>query len=98
MSAVDVLASLPDWCDPMVRVTKDSFFATVGQLDVNPRAIGDYDMTWGYRSDWKRSGGAGERIGSTIGGTHLAETHYFVTPSFYESNRAALARCKGGSA
>lgn len=97
MSAVDVLAVLPDWCDSMVRVTRDSFFATLGQLDVNPHPVGDYHEAWGYRSDWKRHGGAGERIGSTVGGTHLTELHYFVTPSFYEANRAALARVGGAS-
>lgn len=90
---IDVLAVMPEWCDSMVRVTKDSFYAVVGQLNVTPDPFGRHDMVLGYRSDWKLP--HGELIARSIGGTTFCDRAYFVTTGFYDNNRAALARVGG---
>lgn len=91
----DVLAVIPDDLSGMIAVTRDTFFATVGQLNVHPCPTGNWDPVLGYRSEWKMHGGAGEHIATTIGGTSLSNTAYLVAPGFYDRNRAALARVGG---
>ncbi|QNK01746.1 hypothetical protein [Dyella telluris] len=93
LTAQEVLQILPERLKSLIPVTRESFFSNVGELNVHPCIFGhDYDRTLGYMSDWKLEGGAGERIGATIGGTTFSEKVYFVTPAYYEKNKATLTR------
>lgn len=69
----------------MVGVSREAFFATVGQLDVHPSPVGPYDRVFGYTSEWKTR--AGQVLAKTVGGTHLSETAYLVSQTFYERHR-----------
>lgn len=92
MTAQEVLQNLPERLKGLIPVTRDSFFASVGHLNVHPSIYGNHDRTLGYLSDWKLEAGVGERIGATIGGTTFCEKVYFVTPSFFNKNAATLTR------
>lgn len=85
MSHNGLHVSLPPSRGDMVRVSKETFFATVGRLNVHP-TIGQqkWDQVLGYRSDWKTP--HGEVLGVTVGGTHLSETEYMVTRAFFEKH------------
>lgn len=71
----------------MILVTKDSFFATVGQLDVHPHIAGAHDPVDGYTSSWETP--QRHVLGRSFG---IGKTAYYVTPEFFEKNRAALVR------
>lgn len=69
----------------MIAITKDSFFATVGQIDVHPHIVGGYDRVHGYTQDWKL-----RYSDAIIGRTVDAPKQYLVTPEFFEKNRAKM--------
>jgi hypothetical protein len=60
----------------MKPVTKDEFFATVGQLNVHPTIEGNYDQKMGYRSDWKLPNG--QVLGTSISGTVFMDAQYWI--------------------
>lgn len=69
----------------MIAVSRDSFFATVGQLDVHPHIVGGYDAEHGYTSNWKLR--SSDRL---IGRTIEMPKQFLVTDDFFQSNRTAL--------
>lgn len=94
---VNPLDVLPEALRSLIPVTRESFYATIGQLNVHPCPVGNYDQVLGYQSDWKMHGGAGERVGASIGGTVFSDRAYLVTPAFYSKNSEALVRIGGES-
>lgn len=62
----------------MVGVSKDAFFAAIGNRDVNPTiaSAARWDRVLGYVSKWQTSGGS--VVGITAGGTHLADAVYML--------------------
>ena len=74
-----------------VTISQEAFFATVGRLDVAPRAVGDYDPIFGYRSHWKLNRG-GELVGVSAGGTCHSHHRFMVSPQFFDANRDAIEK------
>lgn len=73
----------------MIRVTKASFFAIVGSLNVHPNIVGPWDSERGYRSDWEMQDGSRRRVGMSYG-NGVERSEYLVEPGFYAANSAAL--------
>jgi hypothetical protein len=75
----------------MIQVTRASFFATVGQMNVHPH-IGQqaYDNAHGYTSTWQTP--ARQVVGKSDGGTHLLASRFFVTEDFYEKHKTSLTK------
>lgn len=60
------------------RISKEAFYATVGQMSVTPYPIGKWDdEANGYKTEWRNRGG--EVIGVEFGGV------YEVTDDVYKS-------------
>ena len=72
-----------------VTVSKEAFFATVGQLDVIPHIASGYDTAFGYTNEWQLR----DRtvIGKSRGGTYLSETRYAVSQAFHAKHFAKEA-------
>lgn len=77
----------------LVEVTKDSFYAAVGPLNAGGTIVSGYDADIGYVSDWHMlSGPKCPAFATTLGGTHVCATRYFVTQSFLDANSTVLVR------
>ena len=76
----------------MIQVTTDSFIATVCQLDVIPSLARSprYDRITGYVTTWETR--SGNVLGKSDGGTTFMPSRFFVTESFYESNKSKLTK------
>lgn len=75
----------------VVEVTKDSFFASIGQLDVHPTIQGAWNKETGYTSAWLTRAGRVLR-GMSTSGTHQANPQYFVPENSPYLESGALER------
>lgn len=76
---------------PMIQVTKDSFYATAGPMNVHPRPI-DVDGKWGLASEWFNIA-TREVFGKTTFRRYedgAAVYDYFVTEMFFASHKDTL--------
>ncbi|WP_211100330.1 hypothetical protein, partial [Azospirillum sp. TSA6c] len=78
--------------DIMIEVSKGSFYAVIGKLDVNPHVVGAFDKVTGYTQEWITPNRAvlGKTVGQCAHG--LKPKKYFVTEEFFTKNSAALTR------
>lgn len=75
----------------MIRVTQETFYDTVGSLDVHPSIAGQrWNVAKGYPATWKLRDGT--TVGRSEGGTRGASTRFWVTPEFFQTHGHALVR------
>ena len=51
-----------------VRVSREEFFGSVGQLNVHPRVVCAWDDHWGYLSAWELQDLTRRVVGYSVGG------------------------------
>ena len=73
-------STLPAELRQLEVISRESFFAALGPLNVHPTPVGRWSDEWGYRSDWKTP--EGRVLGVTIGGTTTRQRIYLATPDF----------------
>lgn len=83
----------PPEIEGMVTISRNAFYATVGQLDVHPYPVGNFDPIFGYRSDWKTRNH--KVIAATVGGMIHSHARYMVTREFFNANRTTIAKAAG---
>jgi hypothetical protein len=66
-----------------IEVSKETFYSTIGQLNVHPHIESKHDDILGYFETWKLLEN-GKILGASIGGTTFSKVIYFVTPEFNE--------------
>lgn len=82
------LKQTPEEVPDMVTISKEAFYATVGQLNVNPYPVGNWDNIFGYKTEWRTP----ERIlrGISFTESYCSNGRYMVSEAFFESHREEI--------